>query len=71
MLAFLLADVLPLDRNFDFSPEPGPYIALFGLGFLVAIVGHIAQIKTLIATGLLMIFLATTLLPLAVFLTQG
>ena len=71
MLALLLADVLPLPRNFEFSPEPGPYIALFGLGFLVAVVGHIASSKTVIALGLMMIFLSTVLLPLAIFITAG
>ena len=69
MLALLLADVLPIPNNFEFSPEPGPYIALFGLGFMVAVVGHIASSKTAIALGLLMIFLSTVLLPLAIFIT--
>ena len=71
MLALLLADVLPLPRNFDFSPDPGPYIALFGLGFVVAVIGHIASSKTLIAAGLLMILLSTVLLPLGIYLGGG
>ena len=71
MLALLLADVLPIDRNFEFSPDPGPYLIVFGAGFAIAVLGHIAQSKTLIIAGLLMIFMATTLLPLVVFLTQG
>ena len=71
MLAFLLADVLPLPRNLDFSPDPGPYIALFGLGFMVAIVGHIAQSKTVIAAGLLLIVISTVLLPVGVYLRGG
>lgn len=71
MLAFLLADVLPLPRNFEFSPDPGPYLALFGVGFMVAVLGHIAESKTLIATGLLMIMLSTVLLPLIVYLGGG
>ena len=68
MLALLLADVLPIPNNFEFSPDPQPYIAIFGIGFMVAIVGHIAQAKWLIATGLLMIFLSTVLLPIAIYL---
>ena len=71
MLALILADVLPVPRNFEFSPDPGPYIAIFGIGFAVAIVGHIAQSKWLIATGLLMVMSATVLLPLAVYLGGG
>ena len=71
MLALLLADVLPLPRNFEFSPDPGPYIALFGLGFIVAVIGHIAQSKTVIAAGLLMIVLSTVLLPVGVYLSGG
>ena len=71
MLALLLADVLPIPRNFEFSPDPQPYIAIFVIGFMVAVLGHIAQSKTLIATGLLMIFLSTVLLPLAIYLGGG
>jgi hypothetical protein len=71
MLAHLLADILPLPRNFEFSPDPGPYIALFGLGFIVAVIGHIASSKTLIAAGLLMILLSTVLVPVAVYLGGG
>jgi hypothetical protein len=68
MLAHLLADVLPIPRNFEFSPDPGPYIAVFVIGFMVAVLGHIASSKTLIAAGLLMIFLSTVLLPLGIYL---
>jgi hypothetical protein len=71
MLALLIADVLPIPRNFEFSPDPAPYLALFAIGFLVAVVGHIATSKTLIAAGLLMIFMSTVLLPLAIFLSSG
>jgi hypothetical protein len=71
MLALILADVLPVPRNFEFSPDPGPYIAIFGIGFMVAILGHIAQSKWLIATGLLMIMSATVLLPLGIYLSGG
>ena len=71
MLALLLADVLPVPHNFEFSPDPGPYIAIFGIGFMIAIVGHIAQSKWLIGTGLLMIFASTVLLPLGIYLSDG
>ena len=71
MPALLLADVLPIPRNFDFAPDPQPYLIILGIGFAVAILGHIAQSKTLIATGLLLIFLSTVLLPVAIYLGQG
>jgi hypothetical protein len=71
MLALLLADVLPIPRNFEFSPNPEPYIAILGLGFMIAVLGHISQSKWLIATGLLMIFMSTVLLPLAIYLGGG
>jgi hypothetical protein len=68
VLTLLLADILPIDRNFQFSPDPGPYIALFGLGFVIATIGHIAESKTVIALGLLLIMLSTVLLPLVMYL---
>ena len=71
MLILLLADILPVDRNFQFSPDPGPYIALFGLGFVISIIGHIAQSKTVIALGLVVIMLSTVLLPVVLYLGGG
>ena len=71
MLALLLADVLPIPRNFEFSPDPGPYLMLMGAGFVVATIGHIASSKTVVAAGLLMIASSTVLLPLAMYLSGG
>ena len=71
MLGLLLADVLPIDKNFEFSPDPGPYIIMFAAGFVVATFGHIVASKTLVAMGLGLIYTALVILPLAVFLTQG
>ena len=49
-----------------FLPESvGPYIALMGVGFAVAILGHLAGSRWLVAVGVIMIFLATLLFPLA------
>jgi hypothetical protein len=42
----------------------GGYIALMGAGFLVGIAGHLFRSKTLVASGVIMIFAATILLPL-------
>jgi len=51
-------------RSFD-SLSPTAYIALMGLGFLVGTIGHIVKSKVMISAGILMIFLATVLLPLS------
>ena len=55
--------------NIDTGPfndlSPGPYIALMGIGFIVGTVGHVVKSKPVVALGVLLIFLATVLLPLA------
>jgi hypothetical protein len=53
-----------------FGTDPKPYLILFGAGFLIAVLGHITQIKVLIATGILMVFASTVLLPLIVQLQR-
>ena len=50
-------------RSFD-DLSPRAYIALMAFGFIVGTAGHIVRSKVLVAAGLLMIFLATVLLPL-------
>jgi hypothetical protein len=54
--------------NLDTGPfddlSPRAYIALMGIGFVVGTAGHIIKSKALVASGILMIFLATVLLPL-------
>jgi hypothetical protein len=50
-----------------FSPSPAPFIALMGLGFVVGATGHVYKSRVLIATGIAMIFVATLLLPLALY----
>ena len=42
-----------------------PYLALMLGGFLVAIYGHLAGARWLVAIGIIMILLATLLFPLA------
>ena len=53
-----------------FDPSPLPFIALMGLGFVVGVAGHVYGSKTAIATGIGMIFLATLLLPLGLYLSD-
>jgi hypothetical protein len=54
-----------------FESDPLPYIVLMGIGFLVGVTGHVYRSRTLIATGIGMIFLATVLLPLGVHLSDS
>ncbi len=42
-----------------------PYLALMVGGFLVAIYGHLARLRWLVAIGIIMVLLATLLFPLA------
>ena len=53
-----------------FDPSPVPFIALMALGFLVGVGGHVYGSKAAIATGIGMIFLATLLLPLGLYVTD-
>jgi hypothetical protein len=43
----------------------GPYITLMALGFGIAILGHLSGSRWMVAIGVVMVFLATLLLPLA------
>jgi hypothetical protein len=54
-----------------FDPDPLPFIALMGLGFLVGVAGHIYKSNAVIATGIGMIFAATILLPLGLYLSDN
>ena len=60
--------------NLDTGPfddlSPGAYIALMGIGFVVGTAGHVVRSKALVAAGILMIFLATVLLPLSAHVSQ-
>jgi hypothetical protein len=53
-----------------FAPSPAPFIALMALGFVVGVTGHVYKSRPVIATGIGLIFLATLLLPLAVYGTD-
>ena len=53
-----------------FSPSPVPFIALMAIGFLVGVVGHVYRSRSLVATGIGLVFIATLLLPLAIYSTE-
>ena len=54
----------------DWSEDPEKFMALVLIGFAVGILGHLFKVKTMVATGILMIFLATVGLPLYLQLTR-
>ena len=60
--------------NLDTGPfdqlSPGGYIALMGIGFIVGTAGHVVRSKAMVAAGILMIFLATFLLPLTAHVSR-
>jgi hypothetical protein len=65
---------LVLALNLDTGPfnelSPRGYIALMGLGFMVGTAGHVVKSKSLVAAGIVMIFLATVLLPLSAHVSR-
>jgi hypothetical protein len=66
----LLGDLPGLPSQ-DVATDPKRYLILLGVGFLVALTGHLTRTKTLIAAGVGLIFLATVLLPLYFQLSSG
>jgi hypothetical protein len=50
--------------------SPGPYIAMMLIGFAVGILGHLTRTRWLVAAGVILIFLAAFLLPLAANLSS-
>jgi hypothetical protein len=53
----LLAEILP--------HTTGPYVAMMVAGFAIAIFGHMSRSKWLVTVGIVVIFLAAAVLPLA------
>ena len=58
------------DEEGRFSVSPTAFIVVFGLGFMLATIGHIVKSRTLVAIGVLMIFLATVFVPIALHATR-
>lgn len=57
-----LAEILPRSL--------GPYIALMFIGFVLGTMGHVIRSRWMVAVGIILIFLATFLFPLALNLTS-
>jgi hypothetical protein len=53
------------EQGGDFRVSPSFFFVLFGVGFLVGVIGHLTRSRILVAAGVLMIFLATVLIPIA------
>jgi hypothetical protein len=53
-----------------FEPDPLPFIVLMGIGFVVGVGGHIYKSKAAVVAGIGMIFVATILLPLGLYLND-
>ena len=74
MLAALLAQFLDPDKGpeptGDWRSDPEAFLALIIAGFVIGTLGHIFKFKTMIATGILLIFLATVGIPLWLQLTR-
>lgn len=51
------------EQQGDFEVSPGFFIALFGIGFMLAVAGHIVRSRVMVGGGVLLIFLATVLIP--------
>ena len=71
MLATLLVGVFEGPngpQETPFEPHPGPYIALFGIGLMLAAFGHLIKSKLLVGTGLLLMFGGILLVPLILYL---
>ena len=47
----------------------GPYLAVIGVGFLIGTWGHLARSRVAIVIGIVLVFAATILFPLAVELS--
>ncbi|MEA2495101.1 MAG: hypothetical protein QOJ29_3012 [Thermoleophilaceae bacterium] len=69
-MAALVVFALNLDTGPFDELSPRAYIALMGIGFLVGTAGHVVRSKPMIAAGVLMIFLATVLLPLSAHVSR-
>ena len=49
----------------------GSYAALMAVGFAVGVLGHLIRSRWVVAIGVIMIFLATLLFPLAIQVFEG
>jgi hypothetical protein len=60
---FLDPDAGP-EQTGDFRVSPRVFLVLLGLGFAVAAIGHLVRARLLVAIGVMLVLLATVLLPI-------
>jgi hypothetical protein len=53
------------EQSGDFEISPSFFIVLLGLGFVIGTLGHIVKSRTLVATGVILVFAATVFIPIA------
>jgi hypothetical protein len=53
-----------------FEPDLAPFIVLMAVGFVIGVGGHVYHSRTAVAAGIGMIFVATILLPLGIYLND-
>ena len=76
LLAFVLAQNDFIDPgggpepSGEFRVSPTVFIFMFGAGFLLGIFGHLFKSRTMVAAGVLLIFLATVLVPVFLAATR-
>jgi hypothetical protein len=60
--AILAQNELPSPRG-GFEVSPTFVIVLFGMGFAIGTLGHLFRSRTLVAAGVILVLLATVLIP--------
>jgi hypothetical protein len=58
------------DQDGGFEVDPSFFVAVLLLGFAIGALGHLIRSRALIVAGVLMIFAATLLIPLALSATR-
>ena len=53
------------DQGGEFEVSPTFLILLLAIGFAIGTVGHILKSRTLVAAGVILVFAATVLIPIA------
>jgi hypothetical protein len=70
----VIADFLNPDQGpsqtGDFRVDPAFFFILLGAGFLIGAFGHIIKSRTIVAVGVILIFLATVFIPIALNATH-
>jgi hypothetical protein len=73
-LLFAMSDFLEPrsgpEQSGDFEISPSFFLILLGVGFAIGVTGHIIKSKTLVATGILLVMLATVFLPIVVAVSR-